>query len=427
MPRDSNDSLSGTVALQSWPRELRLIAACIRQSILPRPDACLHVLAEGAPDWILFLTLALEHNVAGLVAAGLTCLPEGCVPPVVQAALAEHQRHCMDANRAALHELGRLVSAMDAEGIASAPLKGPWLSLRAYGHLWARPSRDLDLFIQPQSVTAALRVLDGCGYDTDARFPPRYMQAVIADDCELLCVARDGGFLVEPHWAYVPRNLALRLDLRGVWRRMQRQAADGNAFLTFCVEDELIMLCVHGGKEEWARLKWLADLGALIQATPSVDWQVLAERAGREGVGRLVNVGVLVLHRVLEIEVPLLGVARRDPAAVRITRDVLCGIQIAAARRGVRQPVPVHAFSSMRARLLERRVDRLRYWVRTTITPRQTHYYLVPLPVSLHSLYVVVKPCLDYALLPLWLVGRRLLVRRPRAAARARSRGARSP
>ena len=398
--------------------ELRLIAACIAEVVARQAGRCEAVLEAGDPDWILFLTLALEHNVGGIAAAALASLPAGRVPSPVVATLAAHRRHTGMRNRAALDEQRRLLDALDAEGIPGMPLKGAWLCLRAYRDLAVRPSRDIDFLVPAASVAAMLPVLQRCGYDVATGLSPWQLQATIRNDCEFMFPRQDRRFVIEPHWAFVPRNLALAIDMGGIWQRQRQVTVDGETFRTLSPEDEFIMLSVHGGKEEWARLKWPADLAAFVIASPELDWSVVAERAQETGVRRIVDLGVLLLYQAFAIRTPLLVQSIRDNTVRHFAAEVQRRMGVAAAARGVGVPADVYKVSRMRLRLRERRRDQLRYVVRTIMTPRRIHFTLVPLPDPLHPLYVLVKLGIDYVLLPVWLIGKRLLRRTGLAAER---------
>jgi hypothetical protein len=396
--------------------ELRLIAACVAEVAARQTGRCDAALAAGGPDWIRFLTLALQHNVAGIAAAALAPLPPDRVPAAVVASLAMHRRHIGERNRAALAEQRRLADALHTEGIPSLPLKGAWLGLRAYRDLTARPSQDLDFLVPAAAVAPMLPVLARCGYDVATGLSPRQLQATIRDDCEFMFPRQDRRFVIEPHWAYVPRNLALQVDMDAVWHRHRPVTLDGTTLRTLAPEDEFAMLCIHGGKEEWSRLKWLADLAAFVVASPGIDWAVVAAHARAIGGRRIIALGVLLLHEVLAMRTPLLKHAMLDDAVRRVATEVQRRIGVAAATRGVGVPAAVHTISGTRLRLRERRRDQLRYVVRTIVTPRRIHFSLVPLPDALHLLYVVVKPGIDYVLHPLSQIGKRLR-RRMRLAA----------
>lgn len=407
MPPDRRSGLPWHRAAGS--AELRLICACIATAAGGQEGACQAVLAAGRPDWILFLTLALEHNVGGLVAAALAALPAEQVPAFVVAALSAHGRHTARRNREALEEQHRLLCALEAAGIAGVPLKGAWLCQRAYRDLAARPSRDIDFLVPSATVLRVLPVLEACGYAVATGLSTRQLQAVVADNCEFTFLRHDGRFAIEPHWAFAPRHLALDIDMPAIWQRVQPVAAGGMIFSTLAAEDEVILLCVHGGKEEWTRLKWLADLAAFVTTASGLDWSVVAERARRQGVRRIVELGVLLLHEACAIRSPLLVAAIQDPQVRRLAQRILRRMEAAAGtRRGSGVAGDLSWVSSLRLQMREHRRDQLRYVVRSIITPNRLHFRMVRLPARLHVLYVVVKLAVDYVLWPFWLVAKRL-------------------
>ena len=64
--------------------------------------------------------------------------------------------------------------------------------------------------------------------------------------------------------------------------------------------------------------------------------------------------------------------------------------------------------SRFRYRLHDRWLDRVRYLADTILTPRDQHFSLVPLPDRLFFLYRPLKLVHDYALLPAWLLLKRV-------------------
>ena len=217
--------------------ELRLIAACIATETAGQDGACAAVLADGRPDWILFLTLALEHNVGGLAAAALAALPAAQGPTAVVAALSAHGRHTARINNDALEEQRRILDALAAAAIPGVPLKGAWLCQRAYRDLSVRPSRDIDFLVPVAAVERMLPVLEACGYVVATDLTPRQRQAEIDDNCEFTFPRQDRRFVIEPHWDFAPRHLALALDMDGIWQRVQPVTVAGMTFPTLAAED----------------------------------------------------------------------------------------------------------------------------------------------------------------------------------------------
>jgi hypothetical protein len=245
----------------SGTAEFAVVCACSRW---PHTPACLvEVRAAGAEDvdWSRVATLAVRHRVAGLVAAGLAAagLP---VPP----ALAEQaRRDAMTALRLSA-EAVRLDRAMAAAGIPALYVKGTTLAQLVYGSLTVRHGKDIDAVVAPGAVPAAWRVLDALGYHRIS--PARDLSPAAAR--AYLDAAKDSVHRnprihaeVELHWQLSEIDHNVVLPPPALWRAVP---VSPTAVLHTLDDGRLfVYLCAHGAAHVWARLKWLADVAAMIE------------------------------------------------------------------------------------------------------------------------------------------------------------------
>ena len=63
-------------------------------------------------------------------------------------------------------------------------------------------------------------------------------------------------------------------------------------------------LCVHGASSAWFRLKWIADLAALISGDDEAEVERLYRRSQEIGAGRAAAQALLLCERVLATPVP---------------------------------------------------------------------------------------------------------------------------
>ena len=387
---------------------LHLLTACIVRVTTGNRRAVADLLIGTRPDWILFLTLTLEHNLAGVTAQALADGVAGTVPPPVLQQFELHARHAAQANRAALQRTAEIGTALHRAGIASMPLKGPWLALRAFGGLAARPSRDIDILVPTGCVAAALAVIDRLGYDADHRLTPAQFAAELRNNCEFIFFHRDDASAIEPHWAVTPRSLAVAVDMNSLWRRACPVKCDGCEFLTAQPEDEALLLCLHGGKEEWVRLKWRADLSAFTASHPGLDGPILRERADAQHALGYLLLGVRLLDILLGHATPLSGEAAATAAVVHHAQAIRARIHAAAdSRRGCPQGHHIQQITRLRLDLHRRWADKARVVWRSLFTPRRQHYMILRLPGWLAWLYPLLKFSHDSIALPMWLLLRR--------------------
>src|SRR6202040_305868 len=81
-------------------------------------------------------------------------------------------------------------------------------------------------------------------------------------------------------------------------------AIDGREVPALSLEDELILICVHGAKHFWERLVWIADVAALISAKQPPDWSRAMLAAREVGAERILLLGLRLASDVLGAQLP---------------------------------------------------------------------------------------------------------------------------
>ena len=198
-------------------------------------------------------------------------------------------------------ELGRLIHSLTTAGLKPVVLKGVSVAVQAYGRLGLRQNRDIDLLVRPAEVMPALTCLAGLGYtafEPPDAFDP---QAFVAWGKRHKDVAlRKGPFgpIVELHWRLfdVERsaNGHEQISLSSV------HLPGVGEILCLAPTTALIYMCEHGAEHAWSRLKWLADLNALLgRMTP--EEVVGAYSESRElGRWRAVAIGIHLAAALME-------------------------------------------------------------------------------------------------------------------------------
>src|SRR6266436_8712828 len=210
-------------------------------------------------DWARLLTLAEEHGVAGHLAASLRGLEEGLIPPETRQALVDRKREQNFFTLRLTAELFRLLDRFTSEGIGALVVKGPVLAVQAYGDPAMRAYGDLDLLVRQRDIRRATELMIAAGYE--AAVP---LSAIDAGKIpgQYLFSAPDSKLLVELHNDYTLRYFPRRLLLEGFFERQVRVLLDSRKAPALSVEDELVLICVHGAKHYWERLMWIADVAA---------------------------------------------------------------------------------------------------------------------------------------------------------------------
>jgi hypothetical protein len=220
--------------------------------------------AKRVTDGPTFIALANRHRVGPLAFRSLHFA--GVEIPGCTAAQAEQFRQsCVFAEMTMVSEFTRLKNLLGAVGIDAILLKGPGLSLRAFGELGLRTYRDLDLLISEQSIAPATALLSEARYELlepPGHEPLRALSAWRKNHKDALFRHRDSGLLVELHWRLFD-NHAL-MPAQELSEAIPLGVPPLEAARVLPLESELQYLCLHGALHGWSRLRWLADINALI-------------------------------------------------------------------------------------------------------------------------------------------------------------------
>ena len=384
--------------------ESELLLLCARTSsdavVAARIRACL----ANDIDWTRLVTWSLRHEVTGLVYGTLRRVAATQTPPEILEAM---EIHCAELDvrlQQLSDELVHVVSALHDAGIDPITFKGPTLAAHLYGELYKRPFRDLDLLIHEQEVDTTVAVLAGLGYELQSSLTGAQQQCFRNYSGQYQLRHAGKRVCIEPHWTLAQAMMSIDFDYRGLRQRSVRTTLGAAELKTFAIEDIALLLCVHGGKEQWTSLKWICDLAELVRTQPGLDWDTVSSRAARHGCARMLLLGVTLAERLLDAPVPsqLAAKACADRYVDGLAREV--SQSLFEESSGVPSIWRVNRF---RLRMRERARDKIRYVLRTSFTPWVQHFEMVRLPDRLFKGYYLVRIVHDYLLLPLWQMVKR--------------------
>lgn len=272
------------------PTALRTVAECMRRGPLSTP------VTDGAA----VTRVAMRHGLAAVVAERLR-ETGACIPDGLQAQSARRAR-------ATLRQLDDSLALDDAFRAAGVPLlflKGVTLAARLNrGRLGLRPSVDIDVAVAGRHVEHAWEILTSLGYRTispDRPLSPparRLFQWASKDSVH----QRPGSpHTVELHWRLSDDLADPSPPSQSVWRR--QVVTPGRSLAMLPDEALFVYLCTHGAVHCWARLKWLADVVALVEESDdrgTAYW--LAAR--RQGAAVPAASALLLAHRLCGLPLP---------------------------------------------------------------------------------------------------------------------------
>jgi len=273
-------------------------------------------------QWDALLELAGEHGVLGIVAARLLEQSYDGVPAVVRERLQTRLRaqHIFTLSMTA--ELFRVLEDFERAGIHALLVKGPLISVLAYGDPAVRSYVDLDLIVRSRDILAATQHMMAMGFAAKVsegaiqagKVPGEYVFRRPGTQC-----------VIELHTERTLRYYPRFMPIEDLYARQVRVPIDGRDVPVLSLEDELISDCIHGAKHFWERLIWIADVTALAARHPELDWSKARQAARDVGAECMLRVGLQLGESVFGVHPPpeMARELAQDAVCQRLCRQVL--------------------------------------------------------------------------------------------------------
>ena len=352
-------------------------------------------------DWARFSRIARRHRVAGLVWNGLS--DSGVeVPADIARLLKADAGRTARASLASCAEAIRLQRLFEQAGLACAFLKGATVARLAYEDLGIRHAKDIDMLVPDAAFSSACDLLVSAGYrrTMPAGSLTKAQLALWRLHAKEMEWRHDGkGVELELHWR--PSSFSFLFTEPTDFARLHPvQVIPGAALKTLPEPDLFIYLCVHGASHAWCRLKWLADINALIAGRSAAAIEAYYQAAKDRGADRPVGQALSLCAKLFGLQLPpsVASDLSRSPAI-----PLLTGMALHAMTRGGAETeiydLPFGTTLIRLSHLLMARTWRegFREAIHQSIGLEDT--IALPLPKSLSFLYVLLR-------WPLWLFRR---------------------
>jgi len=268
------------------------------------------------------LVLAEAHGVAGHLTACLRNLDEDVVPPEIRQTLVDRRRAQIFFTLRLTAELFRILDRFTLEGIGALVVKGPVLAVQAYGDPAMRAYGDLDLLVRQRDIRRATELLSAAGFS-----PAVPLSAIDAGKIpgQYLFSKPDSKLIVELHNDLTLRHFPRRLPIEEFFARQIHVRLDAREAPALSVEDELVLICIHGAKHFWERLMWIADVAALVSRQTGIDWQRVADSAQAVEAERMLHAGLRLASDLLKARLPdkVLAMVKADAVSARLVERTL--------------------------------------------------------------------------------------------------------
>lgn len=314
--------------LVPFSTEFTLVALCCCHGRSDR-DRLIDDLLQHPVDSERVAAIAQRHRVEALVAQTIAAMGAGNSLQTMSQ-LARRAQQAAANSLGVAHAACKLGSRLDVAGIDWISVKGPALSQLAYGSSAIKASRDFDILVSPADFDAVTALLQSTGFRRVVP-GPEVADSQLAiwmhhyKDCGWL--NSENGMLVEVHCRLFA-NQRLMPDV-GLTSPRQRIVLPGIGSLpTLDVSPLYAYLVAHGSVSGWSRLKWLADIAALLRPMGIGRIAQLHRDATSYGVQRSSAQALLLAERLLGLQLPdgMAEMLRRQPTVRLLERVALAQI-----------------------------------------------------------------------------------------------------
>jgi hypothetical protein len=369
--------------------EKQLLVCCARTQITPEIATAVRKILAGPLDWDYLLWEAEENSITPLLDRHMSAVAPRVAPPAAQEQL---KKTCRANTVRCLYltaELINILRLLQSQNIPVIPYKGPVLAAQAYGDIALREFEDLDIILRQRDIPKAHDIIVSLGYKPkfDWILSPGAVASLVPGEYNYRDEARRA--MVELHTEITLRHFPAKPDLDGFVRNLEPVKLSDRDVLTFTAEDLLPMLCIHGSKDFWERLSWIADVNELVQSHPTLDWDRVLHFAQPLQATRMLNLGLALAARVLGTLLPAEISARVQ--ADRLAREVASEVHERLMSRPFRTLDAAGRFH-FRRRMLADKLSGWRYAMRLAVVPSEDDWQMVRLPGALAPLYIALRP-----------------------------------
>jgi hypothetical protein len=345
-------------------------------------------LAAGPLDWGFVFDAARANSITPLVARQL----RAALPDAAPAELARFEaaaRANVVRSLVLSAELIKILDAFHSREILAIPYKGPVAAAQAYGDSALREFEDLDIILRQRDIPKAHDVMLGLGYH--AKFPQLFSSSAGSRRIPGEYNYRDATdrVVVELHTEATLRHFPVAPDLGEFAARMVPVRLCGPEVKTLSPEDALVALSIHGSKDFWEKILWIADISELVQSHEELDWDAVWQRAESLRAQRMVCLALALATGLLDAPLPA-------EIASRVAHDTVAA---SAASEITRRhlswesaPRSAAGRFRFRRRMVPGALAGWRYALRLAVAPAEEDWETMRLPPVLAPLYAALRP-----------------------------------
>lgn len=309
----------------------------------------------GGVDWSAVFAQASQWQVEPVVLGNLRAEFSEALSSEVLRETTERERSAKAHAVLQTMRMVELVKILQSSGIPAIVLKGPAISISAYGDCSRRIFADADLLLLKGDLAAASDVLVKRGYVPD--FQPGAFDELVARQHAL--ELSGSRMKVELHWSLMSRFLRFDLRPEELWEKAVDLRCLDFKLQVLAPEHLFLYLCAHGAKHEWMIFRWICDVAQLTRSLSESEAAEVVRLAARTNTRRILALALRLVRETFGEE----G-SRFSSEAFRSDRQTDILTALVRSRLGLCPPVSPGIVSSQLSRV-HPYVGTLMFWLRS--------------------------------------------------------------
>ncbi|MGH8001890.1 MAG: nucleotidyltransferase domain-containing protein, partial [Brasilonema sp.] len=371
-------------------------------------------------DWEYLIQTAYRNGVTPLLYWSLCQICPQSVPTTFQQQLQYNQYARTQRNFILTSKLLKLLEFFEANNIPVIPFKGPTLAISAYGDISRRDFYDLDILVRKQDFLKTKELLVAQGYrpysnsseeeaiylstlnpEQQKAYLESHWELHLVDECDAPALSRPKGdgaerplcdrITIDVHHGILPKQFSSLFDTEWIWKDAHLKPFANKMVLNFTLEDLILILCSQGAKDCWQQLNRVCDIAQVIRTSCEINWERICERAEKLHMMRILLLGLLLAHELLEVELPksILQQIQASPLlkslSSQIYTQLFCTTEYSLENWKVRS-------SFFHLKMIEHPWNKIRYCYEHLLVPTVADKMILPLPKFLSFFYYLLRP-----------------------------------
>jgi hypothetical protein len=377
--------------------EIELLLDSIRPQIDDAISDRIKALVQENIDWQYLIQTAYGHGVIPLLYSNLSNICPELIPASFQQQLQRNQYATTQRNLMLTSKLLKLLELFEANEIPVIPFKGPILAISAYGDLSRRDFFDLDILVRKEDFLKTKELLTTQGYqpysnnsEKEAAYlsslKDKQQKAYLQSHWELHMVDDRDRVTIDLHHGMLPKQFSFLFDTEWLWEYAQLKPFANRMVLNLSPEDSILILCSQGGKDCWQQLNRICDIAQVLCTCGEINWQQVCDRAIKLRMTRMLLLGLLLTHELLEVKLPkiILQQIQADPLLKSLASQIYTQLFYQTESLLPNQKVNSSFFHLS---MIEHPLDKIWYCFEHLIVPTVADEVFLPLPQFLSFLY----------------------------------------